>query len=488
LHQSWVQEAGTGSSDFERFCVWLIAHQYVTSYQLELLRRGHFEHFFLGDYKILDRLGRGRMAGVYRAVHRLGQMVAIKVLPRSKAKDATTLARFQREARLAVQFKHPNVVRTFQVGESDGLHYLVMEYLEGETLKEVLQRRRQLPPAEAVRIVHQALQGLRHLHELGMIHRDLKPANLMLVSGRNQKDRDTTLQDTVKILDIGLGKALFDEGTSEDIPGGFPAGIAAVALTEQGDLLGDPTYMAPEQARDASTADIRCDLYSLGCILYHCLAGRPPFEETTNIQLALRHATEAPRLLRDFNVRVADGLQEVVSCLLAKDPARRYPTPERAAQALRPHLGDYAEPVPRSTVEPYLPAYLTWLEDGNAVLASVPGAPALPVSAPLGPQPQEQRAKSPAPAQAPRPGSPVPAAPEPAPTVIENIPAQFLRRGAILRERTRSRSPIELSRRDWIMMGVGAGGILLIEALAYVLSRILGRKHDLDSGQSQSHK
>jgi serine/threonine protein kinase len=108
------------------------------------------------------------MAGVYRAVHRLGQTVAVKVLPPSKVKDATAFGRFQREARLAVKLKHPNVVRTFQVGEDSGLHYLVMEYLDGETLEEVLQRRGKLPPGEAVRVLQQALLGLQHLHEKEM--------------------------------------------------------------------------------------------------------------------------------------------------------------------------------------------------------------------------------------------------------------------------------------------------------------------------------
>src|SRR5687767_6863048 len=180
--QRWQAEAKENSANLPQFTKWLIANKYVTEYQASLLVKGHSDDFFLNQYMILERLGRGRMAGVYKAAHPLGQVVAIKVLPPSKAKNPLTFGRFQREAELSRKLKHPNVVRSFQVGQMGGLHYLVMEYLEGETLEDVLARRKRLSPAEAVRIVHQALNGLQHIHEHGMVHRDLKPANLMLVS------------------------------------------------------------------------------------------------------------------------------------------------------------------------------------------------------------------------------------------------------------------------------------------------------------------
>src|SRR5262249_44303429 len=154
----------------------------------------------------------------------------------------------QREARVAVRLKHPNVVRTFEVGEADGLNYLVMEFLEGETLKDVINRRGRLPPAEGVRLIHQALLGMQHFHELGLVHRDLKPANLRLVSKQGLGQPDTTAGATVKILDIGLVRALNDnDGNSPENQ----------QLTGEGVMLGTPDYMAPEQARDAHKADIR---------------------------------------------------------------------------------------------------------------------------------------------------------------------------------------------------------------------------------------
>src|SRR5438270_287352 len=196
----WQEESKEQVGNLARFASWMVANKYLTEYQAGLLARGHADGFFLNDYKVLERLGKGRMAGVYKAQHRLGQVVAIKVLPPSKARDPVLLGRFQREARLALKLKHPNIVRAFQVGAADGLNYLVMEYLEGETLEEVLGRRGKFLPGEAVRLVYQALQGLEHIHGRGLVHRDLKPANLMLVPGPAADG--STLRSTVKILDI----------------------------------------------------------------------------------------------------------------------------------------------------------------------------------------------------------------------------------------------------------------------------------------------
>src|SRR5947209_1918035 len=145
----WQDEAKDAASNLARFAAWMVANRYLTEYQASLLARGHAEGFFLNDYKILDRLGKGRMAGVYKAQYRLGQVVAIKVLPPSKARDPILLGRFQRETRLALKLRHPNIVRTFQVGKAGELHFLVMEHLEGETLEEVLAQRKKLPPDEA---------------------------------------------------------------------------------------------------------------------------------------------------------------------------------------------------------------------------------------------------------------------------------------------------------------------------------------------------
>lgn len=401
IFDRWQNEAKVKADDLERFRRWLINHHFLTEYQVNLLCRGHADGFFVGEHKILDRLGRGRMAGVYKALHPTGQVVAIKVLPPSKAKDAYLLSRFQREAKLALQLKNANVVRTFQLGVADKLHYIVMEYLEGETLEDVLVRRRRLPVAEAARIIYQVLQGLQHIQDQGMVHRDLKPSNIMLTPGRASGQPDTTARSTVKILDIGLGRAFFDE--SAQIP------KEDEQLTGEGVLLGTPDYLAPEQARNARGVDIRADIYSAGCVLYHCLAGNPPFPDHNIINQMIRHASEVPKPLKDFNAEVPDGLQLIVSYMMAKDPNQRYATPDRAAQALQVFLAAGAEPAKPLEADASMSSYLNWLEKpgGNLPVAATarPTAPAglpaaIPASAgdnipiaPLVPPPESERKK-----------------------------------------------------------------------------------------------
>lgn len=357
LFARWNAEAKEHSGDVTRFLRWMVTHNYVTPYQAQLLGQGHAEGFFLNQYKILDRLGKGRMAGVYKAVHELGQVVAIKVLPPSRARDPNMQARFQREARLACKLRHPNTVRAFQVAEANGLHYFVMEYLEGETLGEVLERRNKLQPAEAVRLVHLALLGLQHIHEQGLVHRDLKPSNLILVPPPPRGPNETTLKCNLKILDIGLGRELFEETGDSLIQN-----IKDAGLTSEGVLLGTPDYMAPEQARDARHIDIRADIYALGCVLYHCLSGQPPFPDTNIISQMIRHATETPRPLKEFNPAVPDGLQQIVNWMMSKDPNQRYSTPGKAAAALQVFLTAATEAAPVPEADPRMKNYLSWLE------------------------------------------------------------------------------------------------------------------------------
>jgi serine/threonine protein kinase len=372
MHQRCQKEAPDACTDLQRFLRWVVRHDYLTEYQVGCVQRDNAHELLLGPYKVLERIGRGRMAGVYKALHELGQVVAIKVLPPSRARDPQKLARFQRESRLALRLKHPNIVRAFEMGAWHGLHGFVMEYLEGETLEEALARRGRLAPGEAVRLICQALDGLQHIHDEGLVHRDLKPGNLMLVGGAPA----TTLPATVKILDIGLGRALFDEDPSGE-------GINW-ELTNKGDVLGTPVYMAPEQARDAHSADVRADIYSLGCTLYHALAGQPPFTDTNLARLLIRHATEQPRPVRALNPQVPEGLEQVLSKTLAKDPSQRYATPEKTAAALRPFLSAGAE-VEDIERQPRMAAYVRWLE---AQWGRGDSAPAPPVRRPpLAPPP-----------------------------------------------------------------------------------------------------
>jgi serine/threonine protein kinase len=473
MFDRWQGEAKDNAANVAEFARWMVAHQYVTEYQATLLARGHADCFFLNQYKVLDRLGRGRMAGVYKALHRLGQIVAVKVLPPSKARDQHLLARFQREARLSMKLRHPNVVRTFQVGETGGLHYLVMECLEGETLDDVLQRRKKLPLPEAVRVIHQALLGVQHLHEQGMVHRDFKPSNLMIVPPSTPGPGDTTLRSTVKILDMSLALALSDESLDESTD--------QAQLTTEGTLLGTPDYMAPEQARDAHSADIRADIYSLGCVLHHLIAGQPPFPDSNIISQMIRHASEVPKPMKDATAGVPDGLQQIVSCMMAKDPAKRYPTPERAAQALQAFLAAEAAPVANPEADARMRSYLTWLEVGDeAAPAAKPVAPASPPkAAPVAPRPAAAPAAvAKVPRKADKHGSrrhkrsePVPSA-VPAGQAEADYDVELMPADPVVQP---TGSLGGLRRRDVVAFGAGAGSVLVAIFLGWVVAKITGR-------------
>jgi serine/threonine protein kinase len=319
IGQQWLAVARRPDSASD-LIGWMVAREFLTPYQAKLLAEGKPDNFFLHQYKILDRIGKGRMAGVYKALNLQGQPVAMKVLPPSKAQSAEVLGRFQREATLAAQLDHPNIVRTLDHGECRSLHYLVMEYLEGDTLEELLEARGTLGPREVARIAFLTTLGLQHVHEKGMVHRDLKPGNLMLTP--SPLPQENTLRSMVKILDIGLGRMLFDPESRE----------GSEDLTSDGAILGSPDYMAPEQARDPRRADIRADLYALGCTMYHALTGKPPFPDDNLVRQILKHASQEPAPLP---TEVPKDLAKVVMTLLIKDPAKRYPTPNDASQALK---------------------------------------------------------------------------------------------------------------------------------------------------------
>jgi serine/threonine protein kinase len=270
------------------------------------------------------------MALLYKASHPLGHVVALKVMPPARAANARALARFLREGRLTLRLKHPNVVRTIHAGKSDELHFIALEHLEGETLEAVLKRHPSLPSAEAVRIVFLALLGLRHIHEQGVIHRNLSPAHLMLVPAPSLSATGSTLASEVKIIDFGLCRPLKEEAP--------PPGKDGDHLTRLGTWLGTPDYLAPEQARDARSAGVQADIYSLGCVLYHCLTGEPPFGDGPPGRLLKRQLAEAPRPLRELNPNVAEELQQVVVGMLAKGLDYRFPSAERVAESLRPFL------------------------------------------------------------------------------------------------------------------------------------------------------
>ncbi len=270
----------------------------------------------LRDYQLLDKIGQGGMGAVYRARHtRLDRVVALKVLPAAHLDDPAAVARFQREMKAVGKLDHENIVRATDAGEESGAHFLVMELVPGRSLAELVRARGRLPVADACELARQTAVGLAHAHAHGLVHRDVKPSNLLV-----------TPQGRVKILDLGL--ALLQEG---------PA--AGADRTVTGMVMGSFDYIAPEQTADAHAVDGRADQYSLGCTLYHLLAGHPPFHGrgfTTSLQKLQAHALSAVPPLRGLRPDVPEALAAVLDRLLAKDPARRYPDAAAAAAALAP--------------------------------------------------------------------------------------------------------------------------------------------------------
>jgi WD40 repeat protein/serine/threonine protein kinase len=272
-------------------------------------------------YRILRELGRGGMGVVYQArtTGMMDRQVVIKVISRSLIDQPAALERFLREVHAAAQLSHPNIVTAYDAEKAGDLHMLVMEFVPGQSLAEVLAKQGPLPVAKACHYMRQVAWALQHAHERGMVHRDIKPQNLML-----------TPKGQVKVLDFGLAKVVSERDRGK-------------RLTASDAYMGTPEYSAPEQATDARSADIRADLYSLGCTLYCLLAGRPPFREDTAMKTILAHLQQAPKPLLELRPEVPERLWHVVARLLAKEPGQRYQKPLEVVQALTPFVRSAAK-------------------------------------------------------------------------------------------------------------------------------------------------
>ena len=257
-------------------------------------------------YEVDKPLGQGGMAQVFRGTDRvLGRTVAIKVLDQKHRNDAKFVTRFRREAQAAAGINHPNVVSVFDTGSEDGLHYIVMEYVDGETLDDVLAREKVLPPQRVVAIAEPVARALDAAHQKGMVHRDVKPGNIML-------DRS----GTVKVVDFGIARAAADD-----------------TLTQTGIVLGTAAYLSPEQAQGVAV-DPRSDVYSLGCVLYEMLTGRKPFTGDSALAIAYKHVREDPAPPSQVNPDIPPELEAVVMTAMAKDPAQRFPSGGAMQEAL----------------------------------------------------------------------------------------------------------------------------------------------------------
>jgi serine/threonine protein kinase len=265
----------------------------------------------LGKYQLREQLGHGGMASVYRAYHpQLDRFVAVKVLRGELVDDPEFLARFQREAKIVAALRHANIVQVYDADMQDDIYYMVMELLEGDTLKARLTdyraREEQMPLGEVVRVMLDVLDGLAYAHGEGMIHRDLKPANIML-----------TKRGQAVITDFGIAQM-----------------VGATRYTMSGALMGTLNYMAPEQGMQ-NQSDARSDLYSLGIVLYEMLTGKPPFDADTPLAILMKHVNEPLPVPPTTGSVIPEAFERILLKGLSKNPDDRYQTAEEMAQAIR---------------------------------------------------------------------------------------------------------------------------------------------------------
>ena len=296
------------------FAKWLVQTGLLTTFQADQLLQGKSRGFFLGNYRVLQRLGGGATAGVFLCEHRvMRNRVAVKVMSQDLInQDEKNLQRFRREAQAAAALSHPNIVRVADFDEHEGRHFLVMEYVEGVTLEKWLQENPKAPAREHVNFILQAATGLQHISESGLIHRDLKPSNLLL-------DK----QGVLKILDLGLAKFTDDRNDG-------------LSKLQGSHIMGTVDFMSPEQADGGHEIDIRGDIYSLGATLYYLLTGgNVPFTGNSIGAKMIAIQFQQPKPIREFRPDVDPLLEKIVERMMAKDPRKRFQTPREAVAVLQ---------------------------------------------------------------------------------------------------------------------------------------------------------
>ncbi|HEX3654186.1 MAG TPA: protein kinase [Pirellulales bacterium] len=318
----------------------LVKRGKLTPLQASAAFSGRTKQLVLGQYLVLDKIGAGGMGQVFKAAHKLmRRTVAIKVLPRAALSSPEAVERFQREVQVAARLEHPNIVMAFDADEAAGLHFLVMQYIDGKDLQSLVKDKRGLPLDAVVDYMLQAARGLSYAHQHGVIHRDVKPANLLLDH-----------EGMVKILDLGLARL-----TAEAVDTG---------LTSAGQVLGTIDYMAPEQGTDIQQADARADIYGLGCTLFTLVAGRTMFGGNSPVDKLLAHRTQQPPTLRSVRPEVPEALDRIYLKMVAKRPEDRYQTMDEVASELARLRGTAAVvPPPLGKPEPPV-ATAVWVPMG----------------------------------------------------------------------------------------------------------------------------
>ena len=303
--------------DAQQFVREMVRRKKLTKFQAQIAYQGKSRSLVLGNYVILDKLGEGGMGQVYKARHRrMDRIVALKVLPSEAMKQTDAVERFQQEVKAAAKLTHPNIVTAYDADEAGGVHFLVMEYVEGRDLSSPGDENNRLPVGTAVDYVLQAARGLEYAHAKGIIHRDIKPSNLLLAN-----------DGTVKVLDMGLARFNETADADDDV-------TAAQGLTRSGQVMGTLDYMSPEQAQSTKSADERSDIYSLGCTLFFLLASKPAYEGDTLVAKILAHRDEPIPYLREVRSDVPKLLDETFRKMVAKSPTLRHQSMSRVIAAL----------------------------------------------------------------------------------------------------------------------------------------------------------
>jgi eukaryotic-like serine/threonine-protein kinase len=308
------------ASDFAQL---MVQSGLLTQFQAKLLLQGKWKNFFIGNkYKVLEHLGSGGMGSVFLCEHKhMRRRVAIKILPPDKSKNRTILERFRREAQAVAMLNHVNIVRAHDIDQDGEMHFIVMEYIEGVNLYQLVEKGGPLSVARAVNYTVQSAIGLDHAHQHRLVHRDIKPSNLLLDRG-----------GVIRILDLGLARFNCDEYDNH------------LTMANEKTVLGTADYLAPEQARDAAGVDIRADIYGLGATLYYMLLGKPMFAGLSLAQKLIYHQTTMPKPLNLLRGDVEPKLAEVVQKMLEKDPNNRQKGPDRLVADLLPWFQEVPPP------------------------------------------------------------------------------------------------------------------------------------------------
>lgn len=362
----------------------LIQLGWLSPYQVNQIFQAKGSSLVMGSYIILERLGEGGMGIVYKARNwKLGRVVALKVIRREHVANNDAVRRFRREIEAVGKLSHPNIVMALDADTASETHFFVMEYVDGVNLGALLKEKGPPPVPLACEYMRQVASGLQQAYERGMVHRDIKPANLLVQrSTDNSKVSSkpvSTWGPVIKILDMGVAR-IQHEGDSHD---------SISALTKEGRVVGTPDYMAPEQAVNSAKADVRADLYSLGCTFYHLLTGQVPFPGGTPMEKLLKHRMDQPRPIEQIRPEVPPAVAAIVRKLMAKKADDRYQMPADVVNALE---GLFPRQSAAGTSRPPVAAVVPF---GVPLATAVPHAlpvtgspsPGIPMAQPLGGEP-----------------------------------------------------------------------------------------------------